>query len=60
MFPGDSIFFNKAYNDAVTSKQYGYLLMDFTQLTAEENRVQTGVLEGEDRIIYRIKWKSYY
>ena len=55
MFPGDSVFFTKAYNDAVTSKSYGYLLMDFTQLTAEPNRVQTGVFEGEERIIYRIK-----
>jgi hypothetical protein len=55
MFPGESLFFNKAYNDAVSSKQYGYLLVDFTQLTADQNRVQTGVLEGEERIIYRIK-----
>ena len=53
MFPGDSQFFNKAYNNAVSSKQYGYLLCDFTQLTLEENRVQTGVFAGEERIIYR-------
>ena len=55
MFPGESLFFNKAYNDAVSSKQYGYLLVDFTQLTADQNRVQTGVFEEEERIIYRIK-----
>ena len=55
MFPGESVFFNKAYNDAVSTKQYGYLLIDFTQLTADQNRVQTGILEGEERIIYRIK-----
>ena len=53
MFPGDSSFFNRAYNDAVSSKQYGYLLCDFSQLTSEENRVQTGILLGEERIIYR-------
>ena len=55
MFPGESVFFNKAYNNAVSTKQYGYLLIDFTQLTADQNRVQTGILEGEERIIYRIK-----
>ena len=53
MFPGDSSFFNKAYQDAVSSKEYGYLLCDFTQQTMEENRVQTGVFAGEERIIYR-------
>ena len=53
MFPGDSSFFNKAYKDAVSSKEYGYLLCDFTQQTMEENRVQTGVFAGEERIIYR-------
>ena len=55
MFPGDTFFFIKAYNDAVSSKQYGYLVIDFTQLTPEENRVQTGIFAGEERIIYRIK-----
>jgi hypothetical protein len=28
-------------------------------LTADQNRVQTGILEEEERIIYRIKWKNF-
>ena len=55
MFPGNSIFFSKAYDDAVSTKQYGYLLVDLTQETHAENRVQTGVFFGERRIIYRTK-----
>jgi len=55
MFPGNSAFFSRAYDDAVTSKHYGYLLVDLTQETNAENRVQTGVLAGEERIIYRTR-----
>ena len=55
MFPGSTQFFTEAYKDAVTCKDYGYLLMDFTQQTHEENRIQTGIFENEDRIIYRKK-----
>ena len=55
MFPGSTQFFNEAYADAVSSKKYGYLLMDFTQTTGEENRIQTGILANEERIIYRKK-----
>jgi hypothetical protein len=31
MFPGKSDFFSRAYADAVTSKHFGYLLVDLTQ-----------------------------
>jgi len=55
MFPGKSDFFSRAYADAVTSKHFGYLLVDLTQETNAHNRVQTGVLAGEERIIYRLK-----
>ena len=55
MFTGNSVFFSKAYDDDVTSRHYGYLLVDLTQENYAENRVQTGVFAGEERIIYRTK-----
>ena len=45
----------EAFNDSVTQKRYGYLLLDFNQNTQEEDRVQSGVLANEERIIYRKK-----
>ena len=55
MFPGFTQFFAESYHDSVTLKKYGYLLLDFTQKTSEENRIQTGILNDEQRIIYRKK-----
>ena len=55
VFPGATKFFAEAFNDAVTQKRYGYLLLDFNQNTQEEDRVQSGVLANEERIIYRKK-----
>ena len=55
IFPGQTKFFAEAYNDAVTLKRYGYLLLALDQNTEEENRVQTGILPNETRIIYRKK-----
>ena len=53
MFPGHPKFFAESFNDAVVSKEYGYLILDCTQSTKEENRVQTGIFENEERYIYR-------
>ena len=55
IFPGSTNFFSEAYNDAVTQKKFGYLVIDLSQNTLEENRIQTGILQGEERIIYRKK-----
>jgi hypothetical protein len=55
IFPGATKFFAEAFNDAVTQKKYCYLLLDFNQKTNEENRVQTGILFNEERIIYKKK-----
>ena len=53
MFPASTKFFAEAYEDAVTKKNFGYLLIDLNQITNDENRVQTGIFNNEERIIYR-------
>jgi hypothetical protein len=55
IFPGNTKFFKEAYDDAVTDRKYGYLVSALNQNTEEENRVQTGILPYETRIIYRKK-----
>jgi len=55
IFPGNTKFFKEAYDDAVTDRKYGYLVLALNQNTEEENRVQTGILPYETRIIYRKK-----
>jgi hypothetical protein len=55
IFPGYTKFFAEAFNDVVTQKRFGYLLFALDQKTDEENRVQTGILPDEERIIYRKK-----
>jgi len=39
------------YNDATTINKYGYLFLDLTQTTDQMNRVQTGILKNQQRII---------
>ena len=55
MFPGETEYFSESYDDAVSSKKYGYFAIDMTQETESENRIQTGILGEEERIIYRKK-----
>jgi len=55
MFPGDSEYFSESYHDAVSSKKYGYLVLDMSQETSDENRIQTGIFDENERIIYRKK-----
>ena len=55
IFPGNTKFFKEAYDNAVTDRKYGYLVLALNQNTEEENRVQTGILPNETRIIYRKK-----
>lgn len=55
MFPKNNNFLVEAYQDATTLNQYSYLYLDLTQSTLQANRVQTGVLDKQTRIIYRQK-----
>ena len=55
MFPNNTKFLIEAYHDATLSKKYGYIFLDFTQSTKQENRVQSGILCNQLRIIYRPK-----
>jgi hypothetical protein len=55
MFPLGRDYFFESYLDAVSIRKFGYLIIDMTQETENENRVQTGILGENERIIYRIK-----
>lgn len=55
MFPNNINFFFEAYLDAVENKSHGYLFLDLKQSTIEKNRVQTGILPNDLRIIYTAK-----
>ncbi len=54
MFPKNNQFLVEAYQDATLNK-YGYLFIDLTQATSQANRVQTGILNDDIRVIYRPK-----
>ena len=44
------------FNDAVTGKSgYKYILYDFKPDTEERMRIQTGIIPGDERIIYTLK-----
>ena len=53
MFPENSAFLLECFNNAVESREFGYLFLDFTQTTQRQHRVQTGILPNELRIIYQ-------
>ena len=55
MFPRNTQFFMEAYNDAAASKGHGYLFIDLKQKTQQFNRIQTGIIPGEKRIIFTPK-----
>lgn len=55
MFPDKISFFLEAYSDAVENKSHSYLFLDLKQTTLEKNRIQTGILPEEKRIIYTKK-----
>lgn len=54
MFPTQSKFLIEVY-EYVTSKEYGYLFLDFKQSTPNDNRVQTGIFPNEQRMIFQAK-----
>ncbi len=51
LFPGRVQYLVDAYKQA-TSAPHGYLLLDFTQNTPDEERVASGVLPGEEGFYY--------
>ena len=51
MYPKNSKFINEVYEDATNAK-YGYLFIDLKQSTDNRLRLQTGVLPGQQRIVY--------
>ena len=55
MYPNNSKFLIECYSDAVENKQFGYLFIDLKQTTDKNFRVQTGILNGEERIIYQLR-----
>lgn len=54
MYGNKSKFLIESFDDA-TKKPYGYLLLDLKQDTENKNRVQTGILPYQKRIIYTKK-----
>ena len=54
MFPENSKFLMECFSDAVENKHYGYLLLDFTQTTHKDHRVQTDICFDESSEIKRI------
>lgn len=59
IFPFNSSFLVNAYNDAVESFQYGYILIDNTPTTPLKYRIQTCILPNETRIYYRFKVSGF-
>lgn len=51
MFSGNAKLLQEAFNEA-TLKPHGYLLIDLMQSTESKNRIQTGILPSQQRIIY--------
>lgn len=54
MYPDNSKFIIESFRDA-TKYPYGYLFIDLKQSTEERNRIQTGILPTQKRIIYTVK-----
>jgi len=58
MFPKNTQGFMEIFNDAVTGKSgYKYILYDFKPDTEERMRIQTGIIPGDERIIYTLKYR---
>lgn len=59
MFPSNPKFLIDCYEDATkvdeSSKNYGYILLDFKQTTPDCNRITTDILPHQKRILYKEK-----
>ncbi len=51
IYPNNSRFLIDSFEDA-TKLPYGYLLLDLKQSTENRNRIQTGILPTQQRIIF--------
>ena len=54
LFPHNSSYFLESFEDSV-KKPHGYLFIDLKQSTESRNRIQTGIVPGDLRIIYTPK-----
>lgn len=54
MFPENAKYLIECFDDAVENKHYGYLLLDFTQTTNKDHRVQTDLCFDNSNIIKRV------
>jgi hypothetical protein len=54
MYPNNTKFLNECYYDAVENKNYGYLILDFTQTTNKNFRVTSEICFDENSSIKRI------
>ena len=54
MFPTNTKFLIESFEDA-TKKPHGYLFLDLKQTTEFKNRIQTGILPNQLRVIYTQK-----
>jgi len=55
MFPKKTLGFMEIFDDAIKQQDgHGYLFLDFKQQTQERMRIQTGIIPGDERIIYTI------
>lgn len=55
VFPKKMNFLLESYQDAIENKPHSYLLLDLKQDTLDKNRVQTGILREDLKIIYTPK-----
>lgn len=55
LFPNKINFFLESFLDAVENKAHSYIFVDLKQSTLEKNRVQTGIIPGENRYLYTPK-----
>jgi len=55
MYPKKTHGFMEIFDDAIKQQNgHGYLFLDYKQQTPERMRIQTGIIPGEERIIYTI------
>ena len=54
IYPNNSRFLIDSFEDA-TKLPYGYLLLDLKQSTETKNRIQTGILPTQQRIIFTMR-----
>jgi uridine kinase len=55
MFPTNSKFLIEVYEYVTLKQSHGYVFLDLKQNTPNDLRVQTGILKGELRIIFKPK-----